>query len=69
MSSDNNDGRTTVTIDSVLREVLDKIVKEDPRYKTRTELVRAWCWDRIMELGYYDQSKVGQQPQSAPVEG
>lgn len=49
---------TTFTIDDILQEVLDKIVDADPRYNNRSVLIRAWLWEKIVSLGYYDESKI-----------
>ena len=49
---------TSFWIDPVLKEVLDKIVDTDPRYSNRSALIRNWIWEKIMELGYFDESKI-----------
>lgn len=59
---------TTFTIDDTLQEVLDKIVDSDPRYQTRSELIRNWLWEKIKSLGYFDESKFGKEKDAALVE-
>jgi len=59
-----DDKTTTFGIDPVLREVLDKIVKSDPRYNNRSDLIRSWIWEKIMALGYFDEAKVKKAAQA-----
>lgn len=49
---------TTFTIDDILQEVLDKIVDTEPQFSNRSQLLRSWIWEKITELGYYDEAKV-----------
>jgi len=55
---------TTIGISAELREVLDLIVEKDPRYENRTELVRAWVWEKVQSLGYFDESKIEKAAQA-----
>jgi len=55
---------TTFTIDDVLQEVLDKIVDSDPQYNNRSQLIRAWIWEKVQNLGYYEGPKIEKAAQA-----